>query len=297
MKKISILFLSLAFGFTAHSQVVFLSETFNENCAAYGENYPANWSEYDILSNPPIAWTCAPTEGRGVSPTTTSPGIMCTNYDGVQLYLDTAWLFTPQLNLSFYAGDIYLQFDSKYMLASGRLSVLVSNDYQAGWPPDTVLGTHVWYDATSSISPVLGNVGTSDWTTYVIDLTPFKSSPMYVAFRYTASAAGQGTWIIDNVYTTQTPSAISNVEKSSLSLSVIGQSSPDQMTLSYNVPTAADYSLEIYNMMGAVVYKESINAQPGSLVHTINGLGLVAGMYLVKMGNEQVYNTAKVIVR
>jgi len=296
MKKIVMILVCSALAIRSGAQVISLSETFNSYCAVLGENYPVNWSEYDIFSDPLIAWTCGPTEGRGTSPTTTSPGIMCTNYDGVNYYQDTAWLFTPQLNLSFYTGDIYLQFDSKYILGEGRFSVLVSNDYQAGWSPDTAIGMHTWYDASSSITPVLGNVGTSDWVTYVVNLTAFKSAPMYVAFRYTSSATGQSTWILDNVYTTQT-TGIPAVEKNSLSLVVIGQSSPEQVTLSYNVPVAANYQLVMYNMMGSVVYKEAISAQPGAVTHTINGLDLNAGMYLVKMGNDLVYNTAKVIIR
>ena len=298
MKKILTLLVFAALSSKAGAQVISLNENFNSNCAVLGENYPGNWSEYDIFSNPTIAWTCGPNEGRGSSSSTTSPGIMVTNYDGVNFYEDTAWLFTPQLNLSFYTGNIYLQFDSKYNLAAGRLSLLVSNDYQAGWPPDTVLGTHIWYDATSAITPVLGNIGTSNWVTYVIDLTAFKSAPMYVAFRYTAGAAGQSTWVIDNVLTTQTPpTGIHSIDKNALSLNVVGNSTSDLVTLSYNVSVAATYQLQMYDMMGRTVYDESINAEPGEASHAINGLNLPAGMYLIKMGNGLAYNTAKAIIR
>jgi len=298
MKKILTLLFFAAFSSNAGAQAISLSENFNSNCAVLGENYPANWSEYDIFSDPTIAWTCGPTEGRGTSATTTSPGIMVTNYDGVNFYQDTAWLFTPQLNLSFYTGDIYLQFDSKYILADGRYSLLVSNDYQAGWNPDTVLGTHIWYDATSSISPVLGNIGTSDWVTYVINLTAFKSAPMYVAFRYTSSATEQSTWVIDNVLTTQTPpSGIHSVNKNAFPLVVVGNSSPDLVTLSYNVSAAATYQLRMYDMMGRTVYEASVNAQPGDARYAISGLGLAAGMYLIKMSDGLTYNTAKVMIR
>ena len=205
MKKLILLSFFAINILNAHAQVTGLSEYFNSNCAVSGENYPNNWSEYDIYSYPKIAWTCGPTEGRGTLPTTTSPGIMCNNYDGSNFYVDTAWLFTPQLNLNYYAGNIYLQFDSKFTNDAARLSLLVSNTYQAGWPPDTVLSVHTWYDVTSATTPVLDNTGSSDWVTHVVDLTPYKASPMYVAFRYTSNATSSGTWIIDNVLTTQVP--------------------------------------------------------------------------------------------
>ena len=297
MKKVfTLLFLIIA-SFRSEAQVTSLSETFNIYCAVLGENYPTNWSEYDNYSNPVISWTCAPDQGRGATATTTSPGILCTNYDGVNNYVDTSWLFTPQLNLSWVTGNIYLQFDSKYIIEGGRMSLLVSNTYEAGWAPDTALATHTWYDATSSITPVLGNVGTSDWITYVVDLTAFKSSPLYVAFRFTGSSLGASTWIIDNVYTTQTPTGIPIVTKSTLPLTVIGNSTSDQIILSYNVPYAAVYQLVIYDMIGNIVYKGSVNAQPGEASQTISGLGLNDGMYLVKMSDGAVYNTAKIMIR
>ncbi len=298
MKKLILLSFFAVNILNAHAQVTGLDEKFNSNCAVSGENYPNNWSEYDIYSYPKIAWTCGPTEGRGTLPTTTSPGIMCNNYDDVNFYVDTAWLFTPLLNLNWISGDIYLQFDSKFTNDAARLSLLVSNNYQVGWPPDTVLNVHTWYDVTSATTPVLGNTGSSDWVTHVVDLTPYKASPMYVAFRYTSNATSSGTWIIDNVLTTQVPfTGVPVVQKNALLLSVVGNSTPDHIKLSYNAPDVATYKLEMYDIMGRIIHQEAINAQLGASIYDINGLDLHQGMYLLKMDDGANYSIAKVMIR
>ena len=297
MKHLFLLSLLAISAIKASAQVTSLSENFNSNCAVLGENYPNYWSEYDIYSNPVIAWTCGPSDGRGTSEGTTSPGIQCHNDDGFTTYTDTAWLFTPQLNLSFYSGGIYLQFDTKFLNDAARLSILVSNSYQAGWPPDTLLAEQTWSDLTSGVSPDLGNTGSATWTTHSVDLTPYKSAPLYVAFRYTSSSTGSSTWIIDNVSTTQTPvNRVSIIEKNALSLNVVG-AAPGKIVLSYSVPVAATYRLAVYDMVGRVVHKETLNVQEGTTTHTIDDLDLQEGMYLVKMDNGITHTTAKAIVR
>jgi len=294
MKKIFILLSFVISTLNSSAQVTFLAEEHFDNCAVYGENYPNYWTAYDIFTNPLIAWTCGPSDGRGATSTTTSPGIKCNNYDGVNYYVDTAWLFTPQLNLSWISGNVYLQFDTKFINNAARLSILVSNTYT----PGSALAGQTWTDITATSNPVLNNMGTSTWTTHVVDLTPYKASPVYVAFRYTSDMTGSGTWIIDNVLTTQIPfTGLPVIEKSLLSLNVYANNTPGQVTLTCDVPVAATYQLSIYDMVGRLVHKELINTPSGSSIHTINNLDLRQGIYLVKMENGNDYNTAKLMIR
>lgn len=292
MRKILLIVLFIIPTLISKAQVTSLNETFNAFCNAIGENYPTYWTQ----SNTVTAWTCGPTAGRGLTPSTTSPGIECNNTIGSTDYVDTAWLITPQLNLSFYTGNIYLQFDTKYFNAGSRLSLLVSGNYSAGWPPDTVINGHTWDDLTSVTTPVLDNTGSATWVTHVVDLTSYKATPMYVAFRYTANGTGSSTWIIDNVMTTQTPVGVPVIQDQPLSLNIVG-SNTRQVTLSYCTPVAAKYQLLLYDILGHVVYKDVINAQQGPHTYIIDGLDLHEGMYLVKMENGAAYCTAKVMVK
>jgi hypothetical protein len=289
MKKLllfSFLVISLS---RTNAQVTSLNEHFNTFCAVLGENYPTYWSEYDIYANPLIAWTCAPSGGRNGT-----PGIGCNNYDGTTYYVDTAWLFTPQLNLSYYTGSIYLQFDTKFTSAAARLSVLISDTYVGGTPPDSGRG---WNDITSAFTPVLDNYGSSDWETHQVDLTPYAAAPLFVAFRYTSDVTGSGIWMIDNVLTTQIKLGLPPLDNKTLPLSVIGNCTSGQIALSYSATDAGQYNLTIYDMTGRKVHAEELALHAGPGNYTVDGLALPAGMYLVKLGNGSVYGTAKAVIQ
>ncbi len=296
MKKVLLIVLFIIPTIISNAQVTSLNETFNAFCDVQGQNYPTHWAQYGEYAIASLEWSCGPTDGRGSTPSSTSPGIECSNNVGTTNFVDTAWLLTPQMNLSFYAGNIYLEFDTKYLNTAGRLSLLVSDNYQAGTLPGTNSG-NTWSDLSAMATPVLDNTGSSSWVTHVIDLTAYKSSPFYVAFRYTSNATGKSTWIIDNVKTTQTPSGIPAIEEQPLSLTVLGSTTPRQVTLSYYAPAAAVYQLVLYDILGHIVDKENINARPGTHNYTISGLDLHEGMYLVKMENGDTYSTAKVMIR
>ena len=291
MKKLLLFALLVVSATRSDAQVVSLYERFNTSCAILGANYPNFWSEYDIYSSsiPSIAWACGPTDGRSGT-----AGIECDNFDGTTYYVDTAWLFTPQLNLSHYTGNIYLQFDTRFASNAGRLAVLISNTYIPGaGRPD--LG-QTWYDVTSASTPIIGGSGSNTWQTQQIDLTPYAASPMYVAFRYTSDVTGSGKWIIDNVLTTQQELGVAVTEDKTLPLTVIGHSTPGNIEISYGITAPGQYDLSIYDMVGRQVHKETISAHMGAATYTISGISLHSGMYLIKMGNDSIYGTAKVVI-
>ena len=136
MKLIFPFLLLLACVTTTFAQVTSLNENFDVSCATTGANYPLGWSEINTVAPlSALAWTCAPLDGRWGT-----GGIECNSYYSGVNYKDTAWLFTPQLDLSGYTGNIYLRFDSKYEFIAARLSVLASNHYTPGTNPDSVVG-------------------------------------------------------------------------------------------------------------------------------------------------------------
>ena len=272
----------------AGAQVTALDEHFNTFCVISGENYPTYWSEYDLYSNPLLAWGCDPTGGREGT-----PGIGCNNFDGTTYYVDTAWLFTPQLNLSYYTGNIFLNFDTKFTSNAGRLAFMISSTYVPGGGGS---GEQVWSDISEACTPVLDNTGSTDWETHQVDLTPYAATPLYVSFRYTSDVTGSGKWLIDNVRTTQTVLGVAKTNNKILPLSVLGYATSAQITLSFSAPTAGQYQISVYDMVGRRVHTEEITAQAGDGRRLITGLSLNSGMYLVKMGNGEVYSTVKAII-
>jgi len=290
MKKF-LLFVLLGFSVGRTSaQVVSLNENFNSFCAVSGSALPTHWSLYGIYPDALLGWNCAPADGRS-----STPGISCNNFDGTAYFVDTAWLFTPQLNLSYYTGSIYLQYDTRFASNAARLAVMVSNTYIPGSGDPNPHG-QTWYDITAAPSPVIGGGSGDSWETIQVDLTPFASSPMYVAFRYTSDVTGSGKWIIDNVKTTQQKLGVPDAGQITLPLTIIGNSAGGNIHLAYSITTSGKYAISVYDITGRKVYEETLTAAAGTGTYTIPGISLHSGMYLVKMSNDNTYGTARVVI-
>ncbi len=291
-KTISFLILTI-YALAANAQATFLSEDFNASCSS-GSGFPVDWTYYNPVAAtvPDGQWTCAPAGGRSGT-----PGIACTSVWGTPAayHFDTSYLVSPALNLSGYTGSIYLHFDTKTsnINLAGRLAFIVSSSDTTF---DTVGGA-IFADRTAELSPTFSNDDSTDWVTHVADLTAFKASaPLYVAFRYTADNASGSTWFIDNVFTTTFPANVPQLDKTVLSLKVVGASTSSMITLSCETGTAGKYHLGIYDMLGREVYQEEMSLFSSKATYPIKGLNLAPGMYLIKMNNGLVYSTAKTVI-
>ena len=123
------------------------------------------------------------------------------------------------------------------------------------------------------------------------------SGYFYIAFRFTGTNITGGTWFLDNVNLTTTPLHITDADKQTIPLTVIGASTTNNITLSYSSVTTGAGHLAVYDMMGREVYKEDIVFNGTQAIHTIKGLGLAPGMYVIKIGNDLAYSVAKVVVQ
>ena len=283
----------LAFTVAASAQATFLTEDFNSSCAS-GSGFPTDWTYYNPIAStmPQGQWTCAPTGGRW-----STPGIACTSVWGTPAgyHLDTSYLVSPPLNLSGYTGNIYLHFDTKTsnINLAGRLAFIVSSS-------DTTFDTTggaIFADRTSELSPTFGNDDSTEWVTHIADLTPYKAStPLYVAFRYTANNSTGSTWYIDNIITTTFPANVPQIDKSVLSLGVLGTSTSSQITLSCQAGTSGKYRLGIYDMLGREVYQQEMNLINSKGTYPISGLNLTPGMYVIKIGNAVASGTTKTVI-
>ncbi len=247
MKKIvlcSLFTLSIA---GAHAQESSLHENFDVSCAL-SSGFPAGWIEYNPVTGttPSGQWTCGPDNGNGGT-----PGILCTGVYSSGYHLDTSYLITPLLNLSSYTGHVFLRFDTKTtnIHLGGRFSVIEA-------PPDTAL-SHLAAndtDISSGILPVIGSGDSSGWVTHEVDLTHYEGSgDFYIAFRYVSANTTGSAWYLDNVNTTTSSLEVAAIEKSMLPVTVIGNSTSSQITLSYSTEYAGAYQLAMYDIMGRKV--------------------------------------------
>jgi hypothetical protein len=290
MKLASLLILSCFSINAAIGQVTSLAEDFDAECATSGTHYPLYWTEYNVI--PPVtalAWACSPLGGRSGT-----PGMSCNSYYSGIHYLDTAWLFTPQLNLVGYNGNVFLRYDSKYEHSAAKLSVLVSSEYTKYTVPDSA-GVD-WTDLTSTITPVIGNDDSTDWVTHSVDLTPYKNAPVYVAFRYTSTTSKGGIWTLDNIMTTPFPLNIKDAATEKIPFSLVGICTREQIPVAFNAYSDDTYSLTLVDMVGREIRKESVKVYGGYNTYTITGLSLQPGIYCLRLSNGYRSAVIKVVI-
>ena len=294
MKRlITCLFLTI-YAIAANAQATSLFEDFNTDCAL-SSGTPMDWTYFNPLSStiPDGQWACAPLGGRYGT-----HGIACTGVWGTPAayHLDTSYLVSPALNLSGYTDSIFLHFDTKTsnIDLAARMSIIVSSSDSTF---DTA-GGHTFSDVSGALTPLFGNDDSTEWVTHVANLTPFKTTtPLYIAFRYTSTTTTGSTWYLDNVYTTPFSTQVSDPQKNSLSLDVIGSSTSSRITLSCKTTSPGLYQLAVYDMLGRQMYKGETNMKSDKTTYTIDGLDLAPGMYLVRMSNGIAYGTAKTVVQ
>lgn len=104
-----------------------------------------------------------------------------------------SWLISPSFNLNS-TSTPYFNFDNA--AASGTtntsLKVLISTNYDGVSLPATA----TWTDVSASLA---FSAGSWSWTdSGDFDLTPYKVSGVYIAFKYTSAGGTWDTWEVDN---------------------------------------------------------------------------------------------------
>lgn len=296
MKRLFTLVIAAFLTSSASAQIVTtLSENFDVSCANVGPNYPLYWTQWNVI--PPVAalaWNCTPAGGRDGT-----AGIQCNSYISGVHYLDTAWLFTPQLDLSGYSDSVYLRFDSRYDISGARMQV-ITNSYLDTLPHflDSPY-VNYWMDAEASerMSPVIGPDDSAGWVTHYVNLTSLKSTPLYVAFRYASTTTTGGAWTIDNVFLTPWGLNVTDVSRHTLKLSILGTTSSSELSFAGNFPATGNYKVQLYDNIGRSVFSGDVYANRGNSSHKISGLGLRPGVYFLRVGNETAYSVTSAMVQ
>lgn len=297
MKKIILLCSTLLITISSFCQVTSLNENFNTSCPT-GYN-PPMWITYNPImgTSPAGKWQCAATSGRSGT-----PGTSCSGLYGTPLtyHHDTSIFVSPELNLTGYAGDIYVNFDTKtsnYNLGA-KMEILASKDSTMG--TDTLASTSdTIYNLTPAMTPIFGNPDQADWVTHQVDLTPFKSVvPLYIGFRYVSFDGTNGSrWYLDNIMTTTVQ--LVNVEQltgNSKRLQVSGNVQNGTLRLALGVPATDKYDLTITDMAGRQLHHQQVALQAGENSITLTDLSFATGMYIVKLANAHSFGVTRVPV-
>jgi hypothetical protein len=289
MKKHFLIFAFIFISFSTFGQVVSnITEGFDVSCTTLGPNYPLYWrNDNRIPPLPPLAWNCTPLGGRYGT-----PGIECNGYYSGIYYTNEAWLFTPKLDLVSYSNKIYLRFDSRYQFNAARLRVLASNEYITGINPDSIS----WIDLTSSMAPIFTPTDSNNWVTHWVDLSPFKGTPLYIAFKYNSTTAFAGNWTLDNIMTTTFPMSINDVNNDRMPLTVVGNSTSNSIQLMCPIDDAGRYTLEVKDLLGNTCFKRAMQLERGDWNYTIDGSFLPNALYVVTLSNQMQQGIAKTVI-
>lgn len=116
---------------------------------------------------------------------------MCSNYDAGSGNSECeSWLISPSVDLS-NASIPFLEFQNACNYNGSQMEVYISNNYDGVSSPTTATWTQ--------LSPVLSS-GSFAWVSSgILDITGFKTSGVYIGFKYTGSSTSGKTWEIDNV--------------------------------------------------------------------------------------------------
>jgi hypothetical protein len=240
-------------------------------------------------TSPDGAWTCTPNGNSG------TPGVQCTGYYNVTAHLDTSYLITPLLDLSSYASHrIFLRFDTKTTKINNRarLSVIAAEQ-----PDSNFNNSSKETDLTPSMMPIISMGDSSGWVTHQVELTSMEiMGPIYLAFRYVSATDAVSTWYLDNINTSTIGLNVPETAGGVLPLTIIGNSTRNNISFAFNPQNPDKYDLAIYDMIGRMVHQEVLSISAGSGSHAISGLNLNPGMYCLRINGEQYHGIAKVMI-
>jgi hypothetical protein len=297
MKKIILLplFALLALGTQAQDSTS-LNQQFNTcdsvlDISGTYNHYPDGWSCYSVLGQQD--WRCEAAYGVGNSP--------CFHINGYQAGAannDENWLLTPTLNLNSYPLAVYLNFAATYYYAGDSLHIMVSKDYQGGNPDSSI---YTWVEllhyGVMLYDTFYEETGVYD--EFQCDLTPYKTTPITIGFKYVSDSVNASVWDLDSVTTSTVnlgpipgTSGVANVTKQDLALMVIGMSTSSQVRFAFQAPVG-QYNLAIYDLIGRKVYSQKVIGNGDNQVLTIDNANLSTGMYIMKVGNDNYSGVTK----
>ncbi len=208
--------------------------------------------------------------------------------------LDLDYMIGPNIQTLF-GKDISLSFDYAYAQIVGneldRLRVLVSTDCGKTW---TILRSFVGFTLRTSSSPVTTPYapGFGDWKTSTINLSGYADKgPILLKWEFKAD--GGNNLYIDNINLT---SSNIGIDENTLNDAIDFYPNPasDRVTISFGSELNTDVNISISSINGKQVLVHT--ALKGATTHTISGLNLPSGVYMVsfKFDNQRV--TKKLII-
>lgn len=179
------------------------------------------------------------------------------------------WLISPNIFRNGSYNKVIISFLNCFNFDGDALKVMMSNEYDGVSDPTE----YEWQDITSEFEWSEGGYVWQESGAATFDVT--DSFKLFIAFRYTSTAAAASTWEVTNVEVYgEDYNAVEEVSATTFSVY------PNPATSSFRFIAENDIMVEVIDMTGRMVM--SVNAKAGE--NTVNVSELSNGVYFVKMG-------------
>jgi hypothetical protein len=141
----------------------------------------------------------------------------------------------------------------------------------------------------------------TDWTAFSnISLSAYQSTPFYLAFKYTSSAAAGGAqeWSLDDIKISSGPATgISDSKLNGMGLSVLGTATSEQIVLGITMKESAALNIAVYDITGRKVYEANQRVQEGVNQYKIQNVHLTKGLYVIRVNDAKHSGVIKAAVQ
>lgn len=261
----------------APSPVNSLNETFT-NCATPNLGV---FSRYSVTGSK--EWSCT-TFGHNDSAAVYMNGYAGGSQDNED------WLISPPLSMSTIAKPTLHYWSKRRFSGNNTKEIFVSTNYSGVGDPNVATWTNL--NVAS-----LGNLDTV-WKQYlnVADLTSYKGSNFFIAFKYVSSSTGTADeWDLDDIWITDGPLAVSNFDKERFSVSVYNATN-NHLNFISNSELNMNMDYKIVGMNGAMIQEGEFNINVGKQQNSMLLQNLSSGMYFLHLSNAQGFAVLKFVI-
>jgi hypothetical protein len=195
------------------------------------------------------------------------------------------YLISPPLNLAAFTNP-YIGFWSKVRFEAATTKELwVSNNYLGGNP-----NLAAW----TNLNANLAALDTAYRRFGSLDLTPFKSSVMHVAFKYVSNTSAADEWSIDDVVITEgIPANIQTLILNNNQLAILGNAVDNKLNILLDSKSNDLYNLSLTDLNGKELYKTILNAKAGINSINVSIPTIANGLYILKVSNHNTQGVVK----
>ncbi len=251
---------------------------------------PPNWSNYDALLNG-IVWQQSTVAG-GFGTSSESAYFDNYNYDVSGQYDE---LRTPQYDFSFCTHPLLI-FDRAYARWSGgyfdSLAVLASTDCGLTF-------NLLYIKGFSDLATAPDNSGSmfiptsTEWKKDTVDLISYAGQTNIMIAFQNRGHYGQAIYV-DNI-NISSPLGISE-NNSIINFNVFPNPNNGMFTIDFTTDAIDNYSIEMYNSLGEIVYVEKLNQFKGKYSQQVNISELSKGIYFLNVRNSKKISSKKICI-